>query len=336
MSQVSTRFGFILVPLILALGFNTLIIFFLVKDLGVNDVYLKNGGSIRAGIQRTAKLMAAGRDPKESIDLVNLRFSQILEDQGDGFNLYRKPREKYFANLLQVKKDWETMTSIKDPSKILILSEEIWNLDQSVSEFTMELTARKKIIFFFLFFTIASNFLLTMYVFYLNVSLVRNYLEPAAHHDSLTNALVRRSFHQHLKRGIFRSRRQVKDISILVMDIDHFKKINDQQGHDAGDKVLIQLAKVVKNLVRKDDIFARIGGEEFAVLAHDANLQSAMDLAEKIRRAVEAHDFELSHPVTVSVGVATFIAGETENEFIKRADEALYRAKNSGRNKVCE
>ncbi len=333
MGQISTRFGFFLFPLILILGFNTMVVFFLVKDLGVNDNYLKNGGSIRAGIQRTAKLLLAGKDYSESVVLVNKRFSQILEDQ-DGFNLYQKPRDEYLKNILAVQKKWEALLADPRPEEAFRISEEVWLLDQSVAEFTEALTARKKVIFGFLFLTLGSNFLITMYVFYLNIRLVRNYLEPAAHHDALTRILSRRSFEEQLRRHCFRAGRSGRPLSLVMFDIDFFKSVNDSLGHEAGDRVLTGLVEIVKNQIRRHDIFARLGGEEFCVLVPDGDLAASTELAEKIRRAVFEHNFASPPRITVSLGVAELQKNETPADLVRRTDEAMYRSKKSGRNQV--
>ncbi|MBL8995373.1 MAG: hypothetical protein JNM63_18655, partial [Spirochaetia bacterium] len=192
MARVSTRFGFLLFPLLLSLGFSTAVVFLLVKDIGVNDHYLKSSGSIRTGIQRTAKLIVAGKDPADSIALVDRRFAEILHDE-PGLNLYQGPREAFLANILKLKTDWDRMRPSHNRPDVLQISEEVWSLDQTAADFTEALTLRKKQIFGFLFFAVAFNFIITLYIIYLNVRLVKNYLEPAAHYDTLTRALSRRS-----------------------------------------------------------------------------------------------------------------------------------------------
>jgi diguanylate cyclase (GGDEF)-like protein len=119
-----------------------------------------------------------------------------------------------------------------------------------------------------------------------------------------------------------------------MIDVDHFKKINDTYGHLAGDDVLRTLAAVVKTNIRKTDSFGRWGGEEFMVLAPETAGEEASELAEKIRRVLGTHPFEKAGAVTVSCGITQFRKKEDLNSFIKRADDALYRAKDQGRNRV--
>jgi len=125
----------------------------------------------------------------------------------------------------------------------------------------------------------------------------------------------------------------------MMMDIDHFKKINDTYGHLAGDYVLKQLASVIKARIRREDTMSRYGGEEFALVLPEVDQINAGQTAEKIRKLVEKTVFKFEDtkiPVTVSMGVSA-LDPETKdpNDFIKRADEKLYQAKNQGRNQVC-
>jgi two-component system cell cycle response regulator len=156
--------------------------------------------------------------------------------------------------------------------------------------------------------------------------------------DALTQTYNRRYFNEALEREYNRSVRYKRELSLLVFDIDHFKKINDVHGHVAGDHVLRLLAQEVKPKLRQQDIFARTGGEEFAVLLPEVNGEGALITAEKVRRIVEATAFTFEQaviPCTVSVGVVTLgphVASETA--LYQTADTALYQAKNSGRNRV--
>jgi two-component system, cell cycle response regulator len=156
--------------------------------------------------------------------------------------------------------------------------------------------------------------------------------------DGLTQAHVKRYLLEALEKEIIRARRHARDLSFIMFDIDHFKKINDFHGHLAGDFVLKELARIVQSRIRRDEVFARYGGEEFAIVLPETNLEGAKALAEGLRERVEASRFtfqnEMIH-VTISVGVA--MLGEqdrTSLDLIKHADTKLYDAKRSGRNKV--
>jgi diguanylate cyclase (GGDEF)-like protein/PAS domain S-box-containing protein len=163
-------------------------------------------------------------------------------------------------------------------------------------------------------------------------------LKQLATTDPLTGCYNRRHFFELGERELQRSRRYGRPLSALMLDIDHFKKINDTYGHPVGDKVLIAMTETCLSTLRKSDIFGRIGGEEFAILFVEADLENAVNLAERIRNAVS----EITIPTetasvsfTVSIGVSEREQDDVSlAEILKRADDALYRAKNTGRNRV--
>jgi diguanylate cyclase (GGDEF)-like protein len=159
-------------------------------------------------------------------------------------------------------------------------------------------------------------------------------VERLATTDHLTKIFNRLRFDILLKQQIEISQRYNSNLSILFIDIDHFKFINDTFGHDVGDKVLIETVNVVSSMLRNSDIFARWGGEEFAVLTPETDLAGARILANKIKKTIENHSFEIVRKVTISIGVTELKATDDSNKFIKRADSALYNAKNDGRNRV--
>ena len=156
--------------------------------------------------------------------------------------------------------------------------------------------------------------------------------------DGLTQVSNKRYFLEYLEREMGRCHRYNRALSLIMFDIDHFKVLNDQNGHLAGDYVLRELAQAVRSRVRKEECFARYGGEEFAYVAPESGPDNARILAEKLRKLIEAHPFSFEGKgirVTVSIGVADLTADMTEpSQFIKVADQNLYKAKRSGRNRV--
>jgi len=156
--------------------------------------------------------------------------------------------------------------------------------------------------------------------------------------DGLTQVHNKRYFLEFLEREMGRCHRYNRALSLMMIDIDHFKSINDTNGHLAGDYVLRELAAVIKPRVRKEECFARYGGEEFAYVMPESGGEKTRKLAEKIPRMVEDHRFTLrgqDHKVTMSVGVSDLVGDMTEPlQFIKVADANLYKAKKSGRNRV--
>lgn len=119
-----------------------------------------------------------------------------------------------------------------------------------------------------------------------------------------------------------------------MLDLDKFKSVNDTYGHQAGDEVLKELALILKTNVRESDIVGRWGGEEFIIIAPNTNMEDAVKLAEKLREKISEFKFSFAGHKTGSFGVATYRVGDDEKSLIKRADDALYHAKESGRNKV--
>jgi diguanylate cyclase (GGDEF)-like protein len=156
--------------------------------------------------------------------------------------------------------------------------------------------------------------------------------------DGLTQVYNRRYFNEALEREFNRSKRYDRALSLVAFDIDHFKRVNDTHGHLAGDNLLRQIVAAVKPRLRREDIFARTGGEEFGVLLPEVPLDGARATAEKVRRIVETTPLKVDHdavPVTISLGCAMLgPADTTPDELYRRADERLYEAKQGGRNRV--
>ncbi len=159
-------------------------------------------------------------------------------------------------------------------------------------------------------------------------------LTEYAEKDSLTGLLNRRKFYEGLEHEKERAERYTRSLSLIMFDIDHFKSVNDTYGHAAGDSVLKKIASVVVDHIRKSDVLGRIGGEEFAILATETTVESALALAEKIRSAIETAEHDDVGRITISIGVSAYLSGLTMDEFVRRADEALYTAKRHGRNRV--
>lgn len=162
-------------------------------------------------------------------------------------------------------------------------------------------------------------------------------LRRIASQDMLTGALSRRAWLEAAEREFKRASRDKEKFTILAMDIDHFKSINDRFGHASGDAVLKEFARIVSAQVRQSDLFGRLGGEEFALALPGTRLSEANILAQRICEAIRDHAFEGTNgqPVTVSIGLTEKIFVETSiQRTLERADKALYQAKRTGRNKV--
>jgi len=161
------------------------------------------------------------------------------------------------------------------------------------------------------------------------------YLNQKATYDKLTSIRNRFYFDQRIKEEIDVSNRYNTHLSLLMFDLDRFKKVNDKFGHDIGDLVLIKISHEIQKLMRTTDVFVRWGGEEFAVILPQTSMKGATEVAEKIRKSAEAIQHNEVGKVTVSVGVSEFKSGESFDNLFKRVDEGLYKAKKNGRNQIC-
>ncbi len=159
-------------------------------------------------------------------------------------------------------------------------------------------------------------------------------LQQMVHTDPLTGAKNRLAFIKRITEEIERAKRYEAPLSIIMFDIDHFKKINDTYGHNVGDNVLKGMVKIVEEHLRKSDNLYRTGGEEFIVILPNTDIEKAEIVAEKIREAICKTKFEKVGRVTISIGVTQVTEDDDEDTVTSRVDEALYRAKNTGRNRV--
>lgn len=166
----------------------------------------------------------------------------------------------------------------------------------------------------------------------------QRWMQQAAVYDPLTKACNKRHFLQRLQTEVSYATRHRTPLCLLMLDVDHFKQVNDLCGHQAGDYVLAELGQIIASGVRAEDLVARYGGEEFAVLCRGTTFEGALVLAQRLRARVEHAAFEYKRreiPVTISVGVASMVYGaDSANRLIADADQALYEAKHAGRNRV--
>lgn len=200
----------------------------------------------------------------------------------------------------------------------------------------------------FTFLTIGSSLVITSLMLYYftkkieafsrNLSEQNARLDRLASVDPLTGMMNRRVFLEMADKYLHQSYRQDEKFYFLMLDIDHFKSINDSYGHKEGDNVLIRYAKVIHNILRENDLFGRLGGEEFGVVILEKDRKNALHVAEKIRMAIESEVYEVGDktlPITMSIGVAFGYESATLEEVMHASDIAMYKAKTSGRNRVC-
>ncbi|MDL2237397.1 GGDEF domain-containing protein [Christensenellaceae bacterium OttesenSCG-928-K19] len=159
-------------------------------------------------------------------------------------------------------------------------------------------------------------------------------LEELTNRDPLTGTYNRRFLSNFLEVKLQPEIQPPKDLCVMALDIDHFKQINDTWGHGFGDEALVRFTTAIQDNLRKDDILARLGGEEFIVVLNQIEFPKAKEIAERIRKAVSEITFHNGARMTVSIGLVQAEPGEGEDDVLKRADKCLYHAKNAGRNRV--
>jgi len=152
--------------------------------------------------------------------------------------------------------------------------------------------------------------------------------------DSLTNIYNRYQINAEIESEIIRVQRTNKRFSLMMLDLDYFKKVNDTFGHDIGDKVLIEFTEVLKKCLRKNDKIGRWGGEEFVVLLLETSLEDALKISQKLCQEIDRYKFKSIGHLTCSIGVSLFRKDDTILTLLKRIDKALYKSKDEGRNRV--
>jgi len=161
-------------------------------------------------------------------------------------------------------------------------------------------------------------------------------LDLQARTDALTGLLNRRGFETQMAFAVALARRSSRPLSLITVDVDHFKRVNDTYGHEAGDEVLRRLARTLESRLRGSDVVARLGGEEFVALLPDTDLNGAQSIAQALVTAMAEQQDPVVGTITVSAGVATMRGAEDNGAaMLRRGDAALYEAKGQGRNRVC-
>lgn len=256
----------------------------------------------------TAMEMTIGRDPTADITLsdpsVSRKHAKIIKKDGKVYLKDNESQNGTFVNDVRVPKGQETRLEKEDMIKL------------------------------------GSSILKYLPAGELEILFLGN-LENAAYTDALTKTYNKGYLTQALEAEFKRARALHTDLALIMFDIDHFKKVNDTYGHDAGDFILKEFADLIrKNFLNPKDIFARYGGEEFVLVLGNSAIQEAMDRAEKIRASIESNAFVYEGkriPITGSMGVAELRADvPTPIALLRVADQALYVAKNSGRNRVSQ
>ena len=305
---------------------------------------INNLGTVRGTIQRITKyeLNSINSDIliKEVDTILTQEKKQYQAKNLDISKSEQKAILKQFSLLestwLDLKKQYIAHRSSKNnPGNIIEKSEICWDKAnkvvysaQKISEMKHEYYKRR---------VIATLILVSIFILgiiYLVYKIVHKNLEVGIITDPMTKLFNRNYFDETLKKQIKLNSRYNAPFSLILCDVDFFKSINDEFGHQQGDKVLVQLADLLQNNARENDYVFRIGGEEFALIFPQTNQNQAAIIAEKFRDLVSEVNFDLNKRVTISIGVCECSTDEGAEALFRRADNALYQAKSSGRNKV--
>ena len=242
--------------------------------------------------------------------------------KGEIFAVYAKHHERV---------DVVSFLPIKNLKEDTTLAWFVSYVENKFIEKTLKGSFMIRIFFMVLFFIL--GYLLYRYI------RIKKHIEEEIHKkayiDGLTGVYNRNKFDELMAQELKREARHHHSLSVAIVDIDHFKIFNDRYGHLVGDEVLILLAQYLKNQVRSTDTFARWGGEEFVLLFPETSKENMQKVCDKLRKGIETLNHPVAGGITASFGVTQYAEGDTHERMFKRCDDALYEAKESGRNKVC-
>jgi len=290
-------------------------------------------GKIRGSIQRYVKLILV---KDESLDVAEVdRTVNELISQYENDNIpFLESIKTTWSNIKELSDKYLKDSNHSNRQLLINESEKIWETSENLVR-SKQYSSENDMVYLLLpvaFLTL--EFFVGIGLLYIVKKYVYDNLESITLYDLLTDVYSRRYFFELLKGEISKAQRKEYMFSVIMFDIDHFKKANDTYGHDKGDYVLKTIADIVKSSIRKADALSRIGGEEFTILLPDTNIDKATALAERVRRSVEDYKFDVVGRATISLGVTEFKADDSSDTLFKRVDEAMYLAKNSGRNCV--
>lgn len=341
-SSTLTLISVLLLILIISGGFFVL---YLTNTISLDAETINELGIVRGSSQRLVKLELAGVGNDKLIKNTKSKIDKFSQDE---IKLYgskeeikktkktRKDLGIIWSDLEKAIFDYRDNPSTRNEESLIEISEEIWDKSNEIvlmSQLSSEVKIKRyriSLVFF------GVDIILAVIIIFLIRRYVKNTLEHLVDYDGLTNIFNKRYFNESLDMEIIKAEKHNKDLSLIILDIDYFKKINDSYGHDVGDIILKEISELIKSNLEKDNILSRIGGEEFAIIAPSTDRDQAFELAEKIRKSVEEYDF--SYPkkkTTISIGISEYTQKDNKILLFKRADISLYKAKHNGRNRVC-
>ena len=295
-------------------------------------------GYIRGSMQRLSKDYS---HPQQAIIIENVqqRFA-FIESTFIKHHRAQEQSRLFMEQFTRLKQAWNTLLQVlrspQDTTVLFTLSEQCWHIADDATNAAESLSthAHERLIATVIVLGLFIFFLLLLTLYFIQKE-VKNHLESSVIIDPLTHLYNRFYFIEQINRAIKTFARNAEPFSLIFVDIDHFKTVNDQYGHPVGDRVLKSFAHLLKKSLRAEDEGFSYGGEEFVILAKSTPLEEAYLLAERLRKEVEAFDFELEHPLTISLGIAQYEKHQSYTTLLKHADQMLYEAKHLGRNCIC-
>ena len=257
-----------------------------------------------------------------------------IEDFIEERNIFNIPLYSTFSNEILLKGDTPTIIEIEESERFLIsyyIEELNWHLivekDTDLLYDSLEQQLIRQLGFFLFAFLILSSVSVRVINHYQKINL------DLASKDSMTGTMNRQAFDEHLDNLIQKLRIQLQPMSVLILDIDNFKNINDSYGHLEGDRCICAVADLIDQFIYEDEMLARWGGDEFAII-FNRNIDETLQLIEEIMKAKDENPVFERYGITLSFGVTTYRKGDTINTLVGRADKALYLAKENGKNRV--
>lgn len=337
-NSVSLRLIILLLLLLSTLPIGISVSMSVIAKLENDAKALNSIGYIRGSSQRLVKNISI-KHKQTIIETVEQKFNEIDTVYIPQNISYLKSTD-FFTDYHELQRVWLRLkkSALEESTSqaSTLLSEDSWNsADAAANSYENISKFKHDETMLVIFATGSFIFLLLIFSIILIYTKVKNKLEIHVIQDSLTKLYNRSYLFKILHSSIKSFERSKKPFSLIFIDIDRFKSINDNFGHGVGDEVLKNFATLLQDTLREDDIAFRYGGEEFVVLAKDTNASASCSFAERIRKKVEIHDFNTLFSVTISLGVSEFQRGDALADIINRADDMMYQAKAEGRNRTC-
>jgi len=308
----------------------------LLKYKTYEDTHIVNElGQIRGGIQRYVKLKLLNKNYENTANNIDMLINDISFELRHNKNLIPKEfKNIFFALNNKLTTSWEKIKKIRNKELLYITSEKNWKTANELLKIYEKIDKYKyNHIIFLMNIIIYSVSIILIIISLLFYKKIKRGLEIDTITDKLTKLYNRLYFNEIYKYYINQYKRNKTPFSMLIIDIDNFKKINDTYGHKQGDEVLQKLGEIIKKTIRKTDLAFRYGGEEFVILFPNTHLIQALQVAERLKKNVSQRIKIDMKPVTISGGIGEY-NGENPMEFFEKIDSALYKAKNTGKNKI--